>query len=120
MITVDQYYNAIPKDRLEDMLTLQKLIIEFFPNMVEDMAYKLPTYSFQNLKICAIANQKNYMSLYIMNYDLLDNFKEKLNAFNCVKSCITFKKMDEKTVLLFKKILNYIKKNIATSEFYKS
>ena len=55
-----------------------------------------------------------------MNYDLLDNFKEKLNAFNCVKSCITFKKMDEKTVLLFKKILNYIKKNIATSEFYKS
>ena len=120
MLTTQQYFNSIRTDRLDAMLALQKLIIEVFPNVVEDMVHKLPTYSFNNLKICAIASQKNYMSLYIMNYDLLENFKEELSAFNCGKSCLRFKKLDEKTLLLFKKILVYIKKNISNSEFYKS
>lgn len=117
-MTVQDYFKTISKDRVEAMEILQQLIKEIFPTAIEDMNYKLPTYSFNGLKICAIASQKNYMSLYIMNYDLLDNFKEELNSFNCGKSCIRFKKLDTETIKLFKEILIYIKENIKNSQFY--
>jgi len=56
MLTTQQCINSIRStDRLDAMLALQKLIIKVFPNVVEEMAHKLPTYSFKNLKICAIA-----------------------------------------------------------------
>jgi uncharacterized protein YdhG (YjbR/CyaY superfamily) len=119
-MTVNDYFNAIPTERYQQLKILQTAIKEIFPSVVEDLSYKLPTYSFNNHKICAIASQKNYMSFYIMHYDLLDFFKEDLVNFNCGKSCIRFKKLDEPTLILFKNILIFLKENINKSEFYKS
>lgn len=119
-MTIVEYFDSIPEERKEDMNSLQNMIFEVLGDCVEDMAYKLPTYSKNGLKICAIASQKNYMALYIMNYDLLDHFKNELVSFNCGKSCIRFKKLNKKNLELFRNILTYIKENISKSEFYKS
>ena len=117
---VDQYFDGISEDRIKQMEGLRKLIKDIFPDVTEDMSYKLPTYTYNGLKICAIASQKHYMALYIMYYDLLKHFEEELQVFNCGKSCIRFKKLDNNSQVLFQKILIYIKNNIQKSEFYKS
>lgn len=119
-MTVDDYFKSIPLERAEHLQVLKKIIVKVFPNVVEDMTYNLPTFTYNNFKMCAIANQKNYMALYIMNYDLLVHFKEELKDFNCGKSCIRFKKLDEKSIYLFEKILFFLKENIKNSHFYKS
>lgn len=118
-MTVDEYYQSIPKDRAEQLQELRKVIDTVFPNVVEDMSYNLPTFSYNNFKMCAIASQKNYMALYVMNYDLLAHFKVELKNFNCGKSCIRFKKLDDGTLYLLKKILFFLKENIKNSQFYK-
>ena len=119
MNTVAQYFEAVTAERIDAMTILRNTIFEVFPNAIENMDYKLPTYKNNGLKVCAIASQKNYMALYIMNYDLLDHFKEELSSLNCGKSCIRFKELDSETQLLFRKILIYIKENITKSQFYK-
>jgi len=67
------------------MLALEKLIFKYFQMWLKIWSTNYAHISFKNLKIYAIANQNNYMSLYIMNYDLLENFKEELSGFNCEK-----------------------------------
>jgi len=62
MLTTKQYFNSIPTDRLDAMLALQELIIEVFPNVVEDMAHELPIYSFKNL--CHSKSKKLYVVVY--------------------------------------------------------
>lgn len=118
-MTADQYFKALDGDRKADMELLRALIKKAFPEVIEDMSYKLPTYSVNGLRICAIANQKHYIALYIMNYDLLAKFKNELTSFNCGKSCIRFKELNTNTYDLFDNILRYILENIKSSEFYK-
>ena len=72
------------------MDALRQTILEVFPGVVENMDYKLPTYSIKNTRVCAIASQKNYRALYVMNYDLLGHFNEELQRFNWGRSCIRF------------------------------
>lgn len=114
------YFSSVQHDRKEAMDNLRSMILEVLPNAVESMDYKLPTYTYNKFRMCAIASQKNYMALYVMNYDLLKHFEAELGYLNCGKSCIRFKELDIKTIDLLKRILIYIRDNIALSEFYKS
>ena len=83
------------------------------------MDYKMPTYDIDGFIHFALASQKHYMALYVMHYDLLDHFAEPLSKYNCGKSCIRFKKLEEDTFSLLREIIIYCYQNAERSTFYK-
>jgi len=58
------------------------------------------------------------MALYIMAYDLLAKFAEKLKPYNMGKSCIRFKQLQPDSLRLFRKVIKYCGDNYSKSSFY--
>ncbi len=117
-MTVDNYIKALEPKRKTALSILRKTIFELYPDIVETMGYKMPTYLHNGETLCAMASQKNYMALYIMPYDLLDNFAVELKAFDCGKSCIRFKALDEEKIDILIRILEFVGPNYPKSKFY--
>ena len=90
---VKEYFEGIPEDRKPGVLTLHETIMEEFPEATVDMKYKMPTYSFKDGWV-AIANQKNYVSLYTCGYHHIEGFKERFPKIKTGKGCINFKEKD--------------------------
>ena len=118
IMTANEYMTNVPADRKNALDALRSLILDTFPDVEENMGYNMPTYLHKGETLCSIANQKNYMALYIMPYDLLDEFKDELATFNCGASCIRFKKLKEGDLDLFKRILTYCDANYYKSQYF--
>lgn len=91
---VKAYLASVPKDRKQTVDTLHNLIIGLFPKARVDMKYKMPTYQFGD-GWAALANQKNYVSLYTCGYHHIAAFKEKHPEIKTGKGCINFKPGDQ-------------------------
>lgn len=117
-MTPDEYMAAIPSERKADLDALRSLIKTTFPEIEETMGYNMPTFLHRGETLCSIANQKNYMALYVMPYDLLEEFKEELLPFNCGASCIRFKKLNAADLDLFQRILTYCDANYYKSQYF--
>ena len=87
------YIKALPKKRRERLEILHAMILELFPPAVVDMQYKMPTYHVGEGWV-AIANQKDYVSLYTCGYHHIEKFKKKHPRINAGKGCIRFKDND--------------------------
>ena len=116
--TVAEYLQQLPDDRRAHLTELRELIKTTWPKIKEDMAYGMPTYHLEGHMFCAMANQKHYMSLYIMPYDLLRAFKMELKAYNCGRSCIRFRKLDEEKTIFFERVLKYTGNRFSDSSLY--
>lgn len=90
---VEAYFESAQPNRKEKMLQLRGVILEHFPLAKESMAYKMPTYEFENGWV-AIANQKNYVSLYTCGEMHLESFKAVHPKIKTGKGCINFKDKD--------------------------
>ncbi|MEX0289390.1 MAG: iron chaperone [Flavobacteriaceae bacterium] len=88
-----RYLDSVPDDRKARVLSLHEAIVDEFPDATVDMKYKMPTYSFNDGWV-AIANQKNYVSLYTCGYHHISEFKEKYPKIKTGKGCINFKDSD--------------------------
>ena len=113
--TVDQYLNELPPDRRETVAAVRDLILENLPEGYEEtmyfgmIGYVVPlevqpeTYNGQPLEYVALASQKNYISLYLMNVYghketqewFLKAYKASGKKLNMGKSCVRFKKLDD-------------------------
>ena len=60
---VKTYLDAVPAERVAHVNAPHNLITELLPDATVDMQYKMPTYRVGDGWV-AIANQKNYISLY--------------------------------------------------------
>ena len=60
---VQQYFNAVPEERMALVQKLHSLIVGLYPNADIDMSYRMPTYKAKDGWV-ALANQKHYVSLY--------------------------------------------------------
>lgn len=114
----EDYFQNLAEFRKKELSKLRHLVHSIYPDIIENMDYKLPTYIHNKHTLCAMASQKNYMALYIMPHDLLDHFKEELKGYNLGKSCIRFKELGEDDINLFKNILTYCGQNHSQSRFY--
>ncbi len=65
-----------------------------YPSARPSMKYKMPTYELETSWI-AIANQKNYISLYTCSAEHISSFKKKYPKIQTGKGCINFKDSDE-------------------------
>ena len=87
------YFDAVPDSRKPGMHALHAMIVEAFPEALVDMQYKMPTYHIKDGWV-AIANQKNYISLYTCGYHHIRSFKDKHPGIKTGKGCINFRDKD--------------------------
>ena len=90
---VESYLMAVPEDRKEIVSVLHSLIMGLYPEAEVDMRYKMPTYHYEEGWV-AIANQKNYVSLYTCGYNHISKFKEKHPEIKTGKGCINIQAKD--------------------------
>lgn len=83
------------------------MIRSIWPDIVEDMDREMPTYHLNGRTLCALANQKSFMVLYILPYDLLNAFKKDLLIYDRGRTCIRFKRLETETLDLFDRIIKY-------------
>ncbi len=121
--TVEEYLAELPPDRREAIAAIRKVVLDNLPPGYEEtmyfgmIGYVIPlerypeTYNKQPLGYVALASQKHYMSLYLMNvYGDSDTerwFKREYEAsgkkLNMGKSCVRFKSLDDMPVDLIAK-----------------
>lgn len=109
--TVEQYLTELPEDRRDQIAAVREVILENLPEGYEEVmnwgmiTYQVPfsikkeTYNGQPLLYAALASQKNYMAVYLMNVyasgEADDWFKEEYAAtgkkLDMGKSCVRFK-----------------------------
>lgn len=91
---VKDYFSAAPEPRLSKLEALHRIIVESFPDIHLDMKYKMPTYQLGDGWV-AIANQKNYVSLYTCGYHHIEEFKKKHPGIKTGKGCVNFRDKDD-------------------------
>ncbi len=118
--SVEQYLANLPPERTEAIHYLHQFIQDTAPILKPHFAYNMLGYGsfkYKNYKkeiidwpTVALANQKNYISLYICSVDKDGNYiaeknKAKLGKVSVGKSCIRFKKLEDLDLEGLKKVL---------------
>lgn len=104
--TIDEYLMELPPDRRAALSEMRVLIHQVAPNTFEAMQYGLPSFG----DICALASQKNYMSFYICESDILKAHLSQLGKVSCGKGCIRFKQIADLNMTAVESILREILK----------
>lgn len=93
-IDIETYIKSLPEQRLDRFLSLHRLILRLYPDATVDMRYRMPTYSVGEGWV-ALANQKNYISLYTCGESHLESYRQKHPEQKTGKGCINFRTRDE-------------------------
>lgn len=122
--TVQEYFNNLPENRREPMEFLHKFIQKTTPSLKPHFAYNMPGYGsfkYKNYKnevldwpTIGLANQKNYISLYVCAVEngeyIAEKHKDKLGKVSVGKSCIRFKKIEDLNLETLAKVLKMAEK----------
>lgn len=122
---IKEYIDNLPKDRKEVVLFLDGFIKKTAPELKPHFAYNMLGYGsfkYKNYKkeeiywpTISLANQKNYISLYICAVDgneyVAEKYKAKLGRVSVGKSCIRFKKVEDLNLEELEKIIRIAAKN---------
>ena len=103
---VNHYFDSLPISRQSHMKSLHNAIMECFPAAVIDMKYKMPTYSYADRWV-AIANQKNYVSLYTCSANHIAAFRKDHPDYKTGKGCINFREKDEIPMQAVKAVIRH-------------
>jgi hypothetical protein len=99
-ISFERYLQSLPADRREAVERVWQVVRENVPaGYTEQIGPKFLTYMVDDEWFLALANQKNYISLYLCSIYVFPELKAKLdNAgknLKCGKSCINFKRAED-------------------------
>ena len=129
--TASEYMKQLPKDRKGQMETIRKLIKKNIPKECKEgiqwgmLAYSVPLKIYPAgygedktvpLPYVALASQKNYMAIYLMNtYGdqkikswFLGAYKDSGKKLDMGKSCIRFKKVDDLALDVIAEVLRKV------------
>ena len=123
--TVEEYLAAVPDERKEIIDFMHDFIQKAVPDMEVHFAYNMIGYgSFDYVDykkremkwpVISLANQKNYVSVYVCAVDgdeyIAEKNADKLGKVSVGKSCIRFKKLDDLNLDELKKVLKVAAKN---------
>ena len=113
--TVEEYLDELADDRRETVEAVRDVVTANLPDGYEEtvqfgmISYVVPlerypkTYNRQALQYAALASQKNYVSLYLMNVYgdqeterwFLDRYKASGKRLDMGKSCVRFKSVED-------------------------
>jgi uncharacterized protein YdhG (YjbR/CyaY superfamily) len=117
---IKDYINSVPEERQEAIKFLHNFIQKTAPKLKPYFATNMLGYgSFQYLDkrkneyrdwpIIALANQKNYISVYVCALQdgqyAAERYKSELGKANVGKSCIRFKKLEDVNLDTLKKVI---------------
>jgi len=91
---LNKYIESIPENRHDRFMSIHNLILQLYPEATIDMNYKMPTYRVGDGWI-ALANQKNYISLYTCGISHLESYIQKHPQQKTGKGCINFRDRDQ-------------------------
>ncbi len=123
--TVAQYLATVPAERRELIEFLHAFIQKSAPKLKPHFAYNMLGYGsflYRNYKkemiewpVISLANQKNYVSIYICAVDhgkyLAETYAKELGKVRVGKSCIRLKKLEDVHLPTLKKIIALAAKN---------
>lgn len=123
--SVKEYLASVPEDRRKDIEFLHKFIQEAAPSLKPHFAYNMLGYGsfkYKNYKkevidwpIISLANQKNYISVYVCAVEngeyLAEKHKSELGRVSVGKSCIRFNKIEKVNLPVLKKVIKMAAKN---------
>jgi uncharacterized protein YdhG (YjbR/CyaY superfamily) len=94
-----EYLAALPVERRRSLEQLRKLVKKAVPASVEGISWGMIGYSVDGRPFAAMAAQKSYLSLYLMDLysqpGLREKHAEALAGLKMGKSCINFQSLDE-------------------------
>lgn len=113
--TVEDYISELSEERQEAVSTVREVVLANLPKGYEEVmdfgmiAYVVPlsvcpkTYNGHPLMYAAIASEKNYVSVHLMNIYaspetqewFVDSYKATGKRMNMGKSCVRFRKLDD-------------------------
>ncbi len=102
---VQTYVEQLPAERRPVIEKLRALCRQCLKGYEEDMAYGMPVYKRNGVAEVAFASQKQYISLYVMKKDVVDEFREALAAASIGKGCIRFSKPEKIDFDVVKRLL---------------
>ena len=91
---MEKFLEAVPTERKARMKKIHSMILGLYPDAIVDMTYKMPTYRVGEGWV-ALANQKQYISVYTCGYHHIESFKTKYPKIKTGKGCINFRDTDE-------------------------
>lgn len=117
--TVKEYLSAVPDERKDVINFFHTFIQKAAPKLKPHLAYNMLGYGsfpYKNYKgdmiqwpIVALANQKNYVSVYVCAIDngvhIAEKYKKELGKVSVGKSCIRFKKQEDVHLPMLKKVI---------------
>ena len=117
--TVKEYFDMLPPERREPMEFLHNFIQKAAPSLMPHFPYNMIGYGsfpYKNAKkemaewpVVALANQKNYISVYVCAIEngeyLAEKYKKELGKVSVGKSCIRLKKIEDLDLSAFAKLL---------------
>ncbi len=120
-----EYIASVPKERRDIIIFLDTFIKKSAPKLKPHLAYNMLGYGsfpYKNYKkdliewpTIALANQKNYISLYVCSIDngqyVAEKYKKELGKVSVGRSCIRFKKLDDVNLKTLEKVLEEAAKN---------
>ncbi|MEU0372291.1 DUF1801 domain-containing protein [Streptomyces sp. NPDC006283] len=95
---VDSYLAGIVDiagDRGRALARLRALCQAELTGFSETIAYGMPTYTRDGAAEISFANQKQYISFYLMRSDVAEAFADRLAGQDMGKGCIRFRKPDK-------------------------
>lgn len=90
---VAEYTSPLPSQRSERLQSLHQFIVERYPQAQLSLKYKMPTYEVENGWV-AIANQKNYVSLYTCAREHIQPYIDNHPKVKCGTGCLNFRDGD--------------------------
>jgi hypothetical protein len=91
---VESYLEGLKGERKSSLSRLRSIILETVPRVEESLRSKMPYYEYHGM-LCAFASQKNYMSFYILNGQVVENHRHLLRGLSVGKGCIRFNKLSD-------------------------
>jgi uncharacterized protein YdhG (YjbR/CyaY superfamily) len=92
---VVSYLEHVPSGRRPAIEKLCSLCRQHLTGYEECMEYGMPAYRRNGSVEVAFASQKQYIALYVMKKDVVDEFREALAVASIGKGCIRFKKPEQ-------------------------
>lgn len=89
-----EYWNQLPADRFVVLDNLRNLIQTVMPGVQETIAYGMPTYEFNGEIVAALASQPDFISLYVLNTTVVNQYQADLIDVECAKRCLRFRNPD--------------------------
>ncbi len=117
--SIESYLASVPEERMALITFLHEFIQKTVPSLKPHFAYNMLGYGsfpYLNYKkeqiewpVISLANQKNYVSVYVCALDegkyLAEKYAAELGKVSVGKSCIRFKKLEEVHLPTLKKVL---------------